>query len=598
MAARARQKNPKFLWFIIFLLGFTLILNVVFQQKSRTETITQSHFVEKYQAGDIRTITKNGNTLTLELQSGDMERVVVEANVSLADLGVDSQKVEIEVIDQEAGRFWIDLLLGAIPFVIIGVFLLFMLRSAQGSNNNAMSFGKSKARLYEGGQKKITFGDVAGAAEAKEELSEVVDFLKSPKKYSDMGAKIPRGVMLFGSPGTGKTLMARAVAGEAGVPFFSISGSEFVEMFVGVGASRVRDLFNKAKKNAPSIIFIDEIDAVGRQRGAGLGGGHDEREQTLNQILTEMDGFDKDTGVIIMAATNRPDVLDPALLRPGRFDRRVVVDMPDQKAREEILEVHAKDKKLDKDVDFSRIAQLCIGFSGAELENLMNESAIYAAKNNMKKITHKVIDQSIEKVMMGPEKRSRKMSTKELEVTAYHEVGHAIVATKLENCDPVQKVSIVARGQALGVTWFLPEEDSHLRTRDKFVDDMASMLGGYAAEQFFYGVVSTGPSNDLERASKMARSMVLRFGMSEKLGPVTFGEEGHAVFLGKDLAEGRDYSEATAHVIDQEVQSLVSDALKTALTIIKANKAKMKKVSDYLLEHETISGEDFRDMVS
>jgi len=597
MAVRSRRRNPKFLWFVIFLLAFTLVLNIGLQRKTKIETVTQSDVVLQYKNNLIRKIVLTGNTLEVELKNGIKEKAVIERNVSLADLGIDTSKVEIEVKDEDAGRFWIELLIGSIPFIIIGGFLLFMLRSAQGTSNNAMSFGRSKARLYDSAKKKVTFNDVAGAQEAKEELTEVVDFLKSPKKYSNMGAKIPRGVMLFGAPGTGKTLMARAVAGEASVPFFSIAGSEFVEMFVGVGASRVRDLFNKAKKNAPSIIFIDEIDAVGRQRGAGLGGGHDEREQTLNQILAEMDGFEKDTGVIVIAATNRPDVLDPALLRPGRFDRRIVVDMPDLEARKQILEVHGRDKPLAADVDLKRLAQMTIGFSGADLENLMNEAAIFAAKTNSKKITHKMIDRTIDKVSMGPERRSRKLAKDELKTVAYHEVGHAIVATKLKHCDPVQKLSIVSRGHALGVTMFLPEEDKYLTLKAKFTDDMASLLGGYASEKIFFGDVTTGPSNDLERATKIARTMVLRFGMSDKFGPVSFGEEEHAVFLGKDLAEGKDYSDQTARVVDEEVQRMVNDAFKTATDIIKSNKTKIKKAVEALIKKEALSGDEFRKMV-
>jgi len=598
MSVRSRHKRPTFFCFVVFLLAFTFALSSFLNTGDRVETVTQSDVIAQYNSGLIQKVVLTGNTLELTLKNGIVENAIIERNTTLADLGFDSSVVDIEVQDEAKNQFWLDLLIGSVPFVIIGLFLLFMLRSAQGSNNSAMSFGKSRAKLYDSAKKKVNFSDVAGSTEAKGELEEIVDFLKAPMKYNKMGAKIPRGVMLFGSPGTGKTLLARAVAGEANVPFFSISGSEFVEMFVGVGASRVRDLFSKAKKNAPSIIFVDEIDAVGRQRGTGLGGGHDEREQTLNQILTEMDGFDNDTGVIVIAATNRPDVLDPALLRPGRFDRRIVVDMPNQEAREEILEVHGRNKPLAKDVDLTHISRFTIGFSGADLENLMNEAAIMSAKVGAKKIDAKTLDSAIEKVMMGPEMRSRQLNDEELKITAYHECGHALVGTKLKNCDPAQKVSIVSRGHALGVTWFLPQEDEHLRSRDRFIDDMASMLGGYAAEKLFFGQVTTGPSNDLERATKMARTMILKYGMSDRLGPVVYGGGDHAVFLGKELGEGRDYSDETARVIDQEVDRFVGQALKTATNLIKENKNKVKKSAETLLDKEVLTGDQFRKLVA
>jgi cell division protease FtsH len=467
-----------------------------------------------------------------------------------------------------------------------------MMRQAQSSNNQALSFGKSSARLNDKASGKTLFTDVAGSKEAKEELVEVVDFLKNPEKYAKIGAKIPKGVLLVGSPGTGKTLLARAVAGEADVPFFNISGSEFVEMFVGVGASRVRDLFNKAKKNSPCIIFIDEIDAVGRQRGAGLGGGHDEREQTLNQILTEMDGFETGTSVIVIAATNRPDVLDPALLRPGRFDRRVTVDLPDLKDREEILAVHSRNKPLAKDVEIEKIARHTPGFSGADLENLLNGAAILAARKSKKQITQEFLEQSIEKVLMGPERSSRVLSDQEKKITAYHEVGHAVVGHLLPNCDPVHKVSIVSRGHALGVTWFLPEEDRHLYSRSKFEDQLCSLLGGYVAEETFFGETTTGPSNDLERVSNIARKMVMEYGMTP-MGPVIFGDKNHEVFLGRDFGHTKNYSEEVAAQLDKHIREFIDAAYARTKKLVADNKDLIIKISEALIEKETLNRDEF-----
>jgi cell division protease FtsH len=458
-----------------------------------------------------------------------------------------------------------------------------------------MSFGMSRAKEFDKKKTdKVTFGDVAGSEAAKQDLSEIVDFLKNPKKYLKMGAKIPRGVLLYGPPGTGKTLLARAVAGEADVPFFSISGSEFVEMFVGVGASRVRDLFSKARKNSPCIIFIDEIDAVGRHRGAGLGGGHDEREQTLNQILSEMDGFEKDTNVIVIAATNRPDVLDPALLRPGRFDRRITIDNPDLNERLAILKVHARNKPFDKSVDLEIVARHSPGFSGADLENLLNEGALLAARENKKHIDQSDLDRSLEKVLLGPEKSGKLMTDEEIKITAYHELGHAITGYVLPHTDPVHKISIVSRGMALGVTWFLPERDRLLVSKEKFEDELVSLLGGRAAEELMFGenAVTTGASNDMEKATKIARNMVTKYGMSP-LGPITFGEHHGNPFLGKDLMHEKTYSEDTAKMIDAEVSKALQKALKSARDILTKYKKLLVKIGDDLIEKETITRDEF-----
>jgi len=492
---------------------------------------------------------------------------------------------------------WIGLLGGFIPVLLIGGFLIFMMRQAQGSNNQALSFGKSRARMFTGNRPTVTFQDVAGVEEAKQELAEIVEFLKYPEKFAALGARIPRGVLLIGSPGTGKTLLARAVAGEAGVPFFSISGSEFVEMFVGVGASRVRDLFDQAKRNAPCIVFVDEIDAVGRQRGAGLGGSHDEREQTLNQILVEMDGFDTNTNVIVVAATNRPDVLDPALLRPGRFDRQVVLDRPDIKGRKAVLEVHAKGKPLEKNVSLDTLAKQTPGFSGADLMNLLNESAILAARRNKRSIGMSELEEAIDRVTAGPERKSRIISPKEKEVTAYHEVGHALVAKMLPNLDPVHKITIIARGMMGGYTQLLPTEDRYLYTRSHFEDTLAWSLGGHAAEQIVFGEMTTGAENDIERATKLARKMVMEYGMSDRLGPLQFGHKEEMVFLGRDLGEQRNYSEAVAVEIDQEVRRLITQAYAKAKEILERYRPQLDAVSQRLIKDETLDGPTFDAML-
>lgn len=480
-----------------------------------------------------------------------------------------------------------------LPLVLLLIVFWFMIRQMQGANNRALSFGMSGAREMKDQKQKVTFHDVAGAKEAKEELREVVDFLKSPKKFADLGAKLPKGVLLMGAPGTGKTLLARAVAGEAGVPFFHLSGSEFVEMFVGVGASRVRDLFGRAKKAAPCIVFIDEIDAVGRHRGAGLGGSHDEREQTLNQILVEMDGFDPNIGVIVMAATNRPDVLDPALLRPGRFDRRVILDLPDINDREEILKIHAKNKPLSPEVNLRRVAERTPGFSGADLMNLLNEAAIRAARRNDTKVTQEDTLDSIEKVLLGPERKSFVMNKEEKKITAYHEAGHALVAHSLPNADPVHKVSIISRGSAGGYTLKLPTEDRRLHKRSEFIDDMAVLLGGFVCEKETFGDVTTGASDDLKRCTRLARELVTRYGMSEGLGPRVFGESQELVFLGKEIHDQKNYSEKTAEEIDVEVKKLIDGAMETARVILKKEKTQLDKIANELLEKETLEKEAF-----
>ncbi len=583
-----------------------LILAVVFStytvNTEKPEDISISQLVEDIQDGEVKAITVSGEEINIEYQDGSKAKTQKESDESLTklltDYGVTSEQLiasNISVESKGARAYILGVILPSLLPLILLIFIFwFMFRQMQGANNRAMSFGQSGAReVNDKGKRRVTFKDVAGAKEAKEELQEVVEFLKNPKKFADLGAKLPKGVLLMGRPGTGKTLMARAVAGEADVPFFHISGSEFVEMFVGVGAARVRDLFNRAKKSAPCIIFIDEIDAVGRQRGAGLGGSHDEREQTLNQILVEMDGFDPNLGVIVIAATNRPDVLDPALLRPGRFDRRVVIDMPDINDREAILKVHAKNKPLDKDVNLRRVAERTVGFSGADLFNLLNEAAIRAARRNEKKITQEDILESVEKVMLGPERKSRVMSDEEKKITAYHEAGHALVAHMLPDADPVHKVSIVGRGAAGGYTLKLPTEDRRYQKRAQFLADLSVMLGGYVAEQITFGDITTGASDDLKKCTRLAREMVTRYGMSDSLGPIVFGESDEMIFLGKEIHEQRNYSEKTAEKIDAEIANLVDGALKKARDIINGEKQSLEKIVDHLLKHETIEKETF-----
>lgn len=587
----------------IFIAG---ILILYAAPDKKPETIKLSSLVNEINEGKVKKISIEDNKLNVELNDGKLQKAVKESESSLTDslnnYGVDREKfqsVEVEIKDQSSADFWLGAVLPFLfPFLIIGAFIWFMFRQAQRGNTQALSFGLSRARMLnpKDKKKKTNFSDVAGSKEAKEELYEIVEFLKHPRKFLNIGAKIPKGVLLLGPPGTGKTLMAKAVAGEAGVPFFNISGSEFVEMFVGVGASRVRDLFKQAKKSAPSIVFIDEIDAVGRHRGAGLGGGHDEREQTLNQILVEMDGFESDTNVIIIAATNRPDVLDPALLRPGRFDRRVVLDLPDISERKEILEIHVKNKPLEKDVDLRALAERTPGFSGADLANLVNEAAILSARRNKKIIGMPELTESIEKVILGPERKSKIISSNEKEIIAYHEAGHALVAANLPNADPVQKVSIVSRGQAGGYTLATPTEDKRLYSKNYFLDELATLLGGYVSEKIRFGDVTTGASNDLERATQMARNMVTRFGMSN-LGPRTFGKKEELIFLGKEISEEKNYSEHTAQEIDKEVSNFIGESSEKAEKIISDKKDILEKIAKTLLQKETIEKEEFNQLL-
>ncbi|MBL8090880.1 MAG: ATP-dependent zinc metalloprotease FtsH [Anaerolineales bacterium] len=538
----------------------------------------------------IRVITTNGT----EAESRkEPDTTLVE---QLRGFGVTSEQLAKVDIEVKAPSAWGGVLSGALyllPILFMGGLLWFIFRQAQGSNNAAMSFGKSRARMFSGEHPTVTFTDVAGAEEAKQELAEVVEFLKEPQKFIQLGARIPKGVLLVGPPGTGKTLMAKAVSGEAGVPFFSISGSEFVEMFVGVGASRVRDLFEQAKRHSPCIIFVDEIDAVGRQRGAGLGGSHDEREQTLNQMLVEMDGFDTDTNVIIIAATNRPDILDPALLRPGRFDRRVTLDRPDVKGREAILNVHVKGKPLDPQINLGAIARGTPGFAGADLENLVNESAILAARRNKKAIGQPEMEEAIERVVMGPERKSRLISDEEKRIIAYHEAGHAIVANAIIEADPVQKVTIVGRGQAGGVTWFRPDEDRILMSRKKILATLAMALGGRAAEELIFDDITSGASNDIEQVTRMARAMVTRLGMSAEMGTLVYGQKEELIFLGREISEQRDYSDAVAEQIDREVRKIVEEAYKQAKNLVKKYRKQLELVAQKLLEVESINREEF-----
>lgn len=591
----------------ISLLLIAGLLSFVPMSKEKPEGIGITKLVQEINNEEVKSVSVSGDIITATLKvDNKVQEVKKESGQSFSELmndyGVSPEKLQmiesVEFEEPSGWSYWLGLLLPfLLPILVVIGIIFFMTRQVQGANNKAMGFGQSSARQSKPDDKnKKTFKDIAGAKEAKEELEEIVDFLKDPKKFTVMGAKIPKGVLLMGSPGTGKTLLAKAVAGEANVPFFSISGSEFVEMFVGVGASRVRDLFNKAKKAAPAIIFIDEIDAVGRKRGAGLGGSHDEREQTLNQILVEMDGFDPNLGVIVIAATNRPDVLDSALLRPGRFDRRVVIDMPDIEDREQILKVHAIGKPIGKDVSLREIAERTPGFSGADLSNLLNEAAILAVRRSKKQIDKQDILESIEKVILGPEKRSRVMTDKEREMTAYHEAGHAVVGHFLPNCDPVRKVSIIGRGMAGGYTLSMPDRDVRYNTIAKFKDDLAMMLGGYVTEKLVYGKeeLSTGPSSDLKKATQTATSMIMRYGMSEKLGPRAYGENEELIFLAEEIHQKKNYSEKVAEEIDGEINKLLSDAENMALKIVKEHKKEMDELVKHLLEKETIEQIEFK----
>lgn len=597
-------KNFWTLLILFFVISGVLIL--IETPQNKPANVSLSELVEQINQGKVKTVAIKGNELSITLKDEKKEKASKESESSLtetlANYGVDKDRlkeVSLAVEEPSGASYWATLLLPfLLPFLLIAGFIWFMMRQAQRGNSQALSFGMSKARILDPAdkRKRITFKDIAGAIEAKQELEEIVEFLKHPKKFLAMGAKIPKGVLLLGPPGTGKTLMAKAVAGEAGVPFFNISGSEFVEMFVGVGASRVRDLFKQAKKNSPAIVFIDEIDAVGRHRGAGLGGGHDEREQTLNQILVEMDGFETETSVIVIAATNRPDVLDPALLRPGRFDRRVTMDLPDINEREQILRIHSKGKPVADSVDVRRLAERTPGFSGADLANLVNEAAILATRRDKKTIDMDELILSIEKVILGPERKSKVMNPREKEIVAYHEGGHALVAASLPHADPVHKVSIVSRGHAGGYTLAVPSEDKYLHSEAYFLDELATLLGGYASEKLVFNDTTTGPSNDLERATHMARSMVTRYGMSQ-LGARTFGHKDELVFLGKELHEDRNYSEETAERIDKEVTRLIDDAFNKATSILTQHRETLNTLATTLLEKETIEKDEFEALI-
>ena len=589
--------------YLLIIVAITAIVFTLFSDSvGGSQEISINEVVSLAAGGDLAVIEIRGNELDILTVSGEALTSRKEAEASVVELleraGVDPLTTNIEIVVKGSSGLssLFGILFNFLPLVFFGAILLFMMRQAQGNSNQTFSFGRSRARVDTGNSPTVSFDDVAGVEEAKEELLEVVEFLKFPERFLALGAKIPKGVLLIGPPGTGKTLMARAVSGEAGVPFFSISGSEFVEMFVGVGASRVRDLFDQAKRNSPCIVFVDEIDAVGRHRGAGLGGGHDEREQTLNQILVEMDGFDTATNVIVLAATNRPDILDPALLRPGRFDRRVTLDNPDIRGRKQILEVHSKGKPLSADVDLELVARQTVGFSGADLANLVNESAILAARQNQKEIGPQEFYESIDRVTAGPARKSRRINDREKRMTAYHESGHALVAHMLPEADPVAKVTIVARGHSGGFTKTIPTEDRSLITRNQLEAKLAMAMGGRVAEELVFGEITTGASNDLEQATNIAQKMVTRYGMSKKLGPRTFGKREEMVFLGREISEQRDYSDRVAKTIDEEVRRLIQTAYDTAKRILKEERVRLDHISDYLLEHETIDEEQVPDL--
>ena len=607
MTSSGKWLRNSFIWLILALI-VVLIIVLFFRSGSDATQVNISTILN-----DIKTDIAHNQTDTLLVSSDsitltrgqnqskesantnstfDMTRVLKDNNIDYTN----NIQLVLEYDTPSAVGAWLNILGGLLPFLFIGGLLIFMMRQAQGSNNQALSFGKSRARMFTGNKSTVTFADVAGVEEAKQELQEIVEFLKFPDKFAALGARIPKGLLLVGPPGTGKTLISRAVAGEAGVPFFSISGSEFVEMFVGVGASRVRDLFDQAKKNSPCIVFVDEIDAVGRQRGAGLGGSHDEREQTLNQILVEMDGFDTNTNVIVVAATNRPDVLDPALLRPGRFDRQIVLDRPDIRGRIAILQVHAKGKPFETSISLEVLAKQTPGFSGADLANLLNEAAILAARRNKRKISMSELEEAIDRVVAGPARKSRIISEREKAITAYHEVGHALVARMLPNTDPVHKVSIVARGQAGGFTMLLPTEDRYLWSKPQFEDMLAYALGGHVAELIIFGEVTTGASNDIERVTKIARSMVTEYGMSGRIGPMALGHKDELVFLGRDFGEQRNYSEQTAREIDEEIRRIIQDAFDKAYNVLLSNKRRLIMISERLIQEETLEGPLFESL--
>ena len=601
-----KNLSRNLLWILLIFISVSLIFSLIAEvNNSETEKFGMSEIAKKVEAGEVESIIVSGEELEILLKNGTEAISRKEAETSLTETlknyGVSAgalQEVNISLKDEGGFKHWAGILIPTLlPLLIIILVFWWIFRRARGGVNQAFTFGKANLKISTPSKTKITFKDVADLKEAKEELEEVVDFLKNPQKFLKIGAKIPRGILMMGRPGTGKTLLARAVAGESKVPFFHISASEFVEMFVGVGASRVRDVFETAKKAAPSIIFIDEIDAIGRQRGAGLGGGHDEREQTLNQILSEMDGFDKETNVIIIAATNRPDILDSALLRPGRFDRQIILDLPDIKGREQILKIHSRNKPLAEDVDFREVAIRTPGSSGADLENLLNEAAILTAQNGQKKIIQKSVLDSIEKVMLGRERKSRIITDKEKKITAYHEAGHALVAAGLKEANPVQKVSIISRGMAGGYTIELPIEDRHLKTRSEFMAEIAVALGGYVSELINFNDVTTGSSNDIEQSTKLIRNLITRYGMSEKLGPRTFGKTEEMIFLGKEISTEKDYSEKMAEEIDREVDWFVKKGEQTAKKIITKNKKLLNEIANTLIKRETIEREEFDKLI-
>ncbi|HEY1681571.1 MAG TPA: ATP-dependent zinc metalloprotease FtsH [Candidatus Tumulicola sp.] len=589
------SKNLRSIILIILAIVAVFVIVEKFVQPSEGATrLDYGTFYQKLEAGQVQSFHAVGLAATGDLSSGAKYTVSVP-NVDQTFVDNVYRKVKSGAIsfEQQSNGGLFTSLMSLAPLVVMVALLFFILRQAQSGGSQALSFGRSRAKMQSENRPKVTFADVAGVDEAKEELAEIVDFLKYPKKYQAVGARIPKGVLLLGPPGTGKTLLARAIAGEAGVPFLSISGSDFVEMFVGVGASRVRDLFDQAKKSAPCIVFIDEIDAVGRQRGAGLGGGHDEREQTLNQLLVEMDGFDQNTGVILIAATNRADVLDPALLRPGRFDRQVVVDRADFRGREKILEVHARNKPLGKEVSLTTLAKRTPGFSGADLENLLNEAALLAARRNKSTIEMHECDEAIDRVMVGPERKSLIMSPREKETTAFHESGHALLGGLLDKSDPIHKVTIIPRGMALGLTWSLPEDDRHSRTREELIAQITMALGGRLAEEIKFGDVTTGASNDFEKATELARRMVTQYGMSE-LGPIQYGRGAHQVFLGRDFGDERSYSEEIASKIDAQVRAIIESAYSNGKQLLETNWSKVERMVESLLEYETVDAEEVR----
>ena len=587
---------------IIGLLLFFAIATFMLDGSSVSNRMVYSDFQQKWINDQVESINVNSDKMTIEVTTRDENKYTVYAPSSMIEFlneQYPKDDIKIEYVAPSNSSIWVSLLPTIMIIILFVVFIFFFTQQSQGggsSGRGVMNFGKSKAKMVTPDNKRVTFDDVAGADEEKAELEEIVDFLKQPARYVEMGARIPKGVLLVGPPGTGKTLLAKAIAGEAGVPFFSISGSDFVEMFVGVGASRVRDLFEQAKKNSPSLIFIDEIDAVGRQRGAGLGGGHDEREQTLNQLLVEMDGFGANEGIIMIAATNRPDILDPALLRPGRFDRQIMVGRPDRKGREAVLEVHTKKKPLDNDVSLDVLAKRTPGFSGADLENLANEAALLAVRKNKKKIGMDEFEEAITRVIAGPEKKSRAISEHDRKLTAYHEAGHAVVMKCLKNSDPVHEISIIPRGMAGGYTMHLPTEDRTYTSKEKLLDEMVGLLGGRVAEKLILGDISTGAKNDIDRASSIARSMVMEYGMSDKIGTISYGSDSNEVFLGRDLGRGRNFSEEVGAMIDKEIKSLISNAYNTAEELLKKNVNKLHAVASTLLEKEKIDGKEFEEI--